>query len=142
MNLIAYPTPTHVYHSDWCPAGLGGYSTEEFAWRYSIPQSLQFRASNNLLEFLAAIITLWIDILTNRLQSRNCALLMTDSSKAEGWMRKMNFRASDKDQIQTDVRVEAMKVHIGFHQAWHKKLQSMVSRQGKHRSGCPLSQRR
>ena len=91
MNLIAYPTPTHVYHSDWCPAGLGGYSTEEFAWRYSIPQSLQFRASNNLLEFLAAIITTWIDILANCLQSGNCALSTMDRSTAEGWMHGMNF---------------------------------------------------
>jgi hypothetical protein len=66
-----------------------------------------FRASNNLLKFLAAIITPWIDILANRLQSENCALLMTNSSTAEGWMCKMNFRASDKDQIQMDVRVEA-----------------------------------
>ncbi len=42
MNLIAYLAPTHVYHSDLCPADLGGYSTEGFAWHYSIPQSLQF----------------------------------------------------------------------------------------------------
>jgi hypothetical protein len=65
------------------------------------------KASNNLLKFLAAIITLWIDILTDYLQSGDCALSMTDSSTAEGWMLKMNFRASDKDQIQTDVRVKA-----------------------------------
>jgi hypothetical protein len=57
MNLIAYLAPKHVYHSDSGPAGLGGYSNE----------SLQFRASNNRLEFLAAIITPWINILANRL---------------------------------------------------------------------------
>ncbi len=97
MNLIAYLAPTQVYHSDLCPAGLGGYSNKGFAWCYSIPQSLQFQASNNLLKFLAAIITSWIDILANHLQSGDCVLLMTDSSMAEGWMRKTNFRASDKD---------------------------------------------
>jgi hypothetical protein len=32
---------------------------------------------------------------------------MTDSSMAEGWMRRSNFRASNKDQIQTDVRINA-----------------------------------
>jgi hypothetical protein len=79
MNLIAYLTPTHVYHSDLCPASLGGYSNKGFAWRYSIPQSLQFQASNNLLKFLAAIITPWIDIVANCLQSGDCTLLMTDS---------------------------------------------------------------
>ncbi len=41
MNLIAYLALTHVYHSDSCPASLGGYSNERFAWIYSIPQSLQ-----------------------------------------------------------------------------------------------------
>jgi hypothetical protein len=63
MNLIAYLAPMHVYHSDSYPAGLGGYSSKGFVWRYSIPQSLQSWASNNPLKFLAAIITLWIDIL-------------------------------------------------------------------------------
>jgi hypothetical protein len=42
MNLITYLAPTHVYHSDLCPASLGGYSNGGFAWHYSIPQSLQF----------------------------------------------------------------------------------------------------
>jgi hypothetical protein len=46
-------------------------------------------------------------ILANCLQSGDCALSMTDSSTAEGWMRKTNFRVSDKDQIQMDVRVKA-----------------------------------
>ena len=31
MNQIAYPKPTHVYWSDSCPAGIGGYSHEGFA---------------------------------------------------------------------------------------------------------------
>jgi hypothetical protein len=33
MNTIAYYCPTHAYQSDSCPAGLGGYSNEGFAWR-------------------------------------------------------------------------------------------------------------
>jgi hypothetical protein len=86
INLIPYLAPTHIYHSDSCPAGLGGYSNKGFAWHYSIPQSLQFRASKYFLKFLAAIITLSIDILANCLQSGNCALLLTDSSTAKGWM--------------------------------------------------------
>ena len=32
MNLIAFCRPTHVYWSDSCPLGLGGYSEESFAW--------------------------------------------------------------------------------------------------------------
>ena len=109
MNLIAYLAPTHVYYSDSCPAGLGGYSKDGLAWRFYIPPDLRFRASNNLLEFIAAIITPWIDIIAGRLNSGDCSLSMTDSTTAEGWMHKTNFRESDEDQEQIDVRIEAAR---------------------------------
>ena len=57
LNLIAFRRPTHVYRSDSCPAGLGGYSHKGFARHFYLPDNLQFCASNNLLEHLAAIIT-------------------------------------------------------------------------------------
>jgi hypothetical protein len=63
LNLIAFRRPTHVYRSDSCPAGLGGYSNKGFAWRFYLPDNLQVRASNNLQVHLAAIITPWIDII-------------------------------------------------------------------------------
>jgi hypothetical protein len=40
MNLIAFCSPTHVYWSDSCPFGLGGYSNEGYAWRLEIPDDL------------------------------------------------------------------------------------------------------
>ena len=69
MNQIAYRRPTHVYRSDSCPAGMGGYSAEGFAWRFPISDDLKFRASNNLLEHLAGVISPWVDILAGRLNS-------------------------------------------------------------------------
>ena len=84
MNQIAYRKPTHVYRSDLCPAGIGGYSHKGFAWRWAIPSDLQFCASNNLLEHLAAVITPWVDIIAGRLQKGDCALSMTDSTTSEG----------------------------------------------------------
>ncbi len=42
MNLVAFRHPTHVYWSDSCPFGLGGYSDEGFAWRFKIPKDLRF----------------------------------------------------------------------------------------------------
>ncbi len=45
MNIIAFRKPTHVYQSDLCPAGLGGFSHEGFAWRFYLPEHLRFRAS-------------------------------------------------------------------------------------------------
>jgi hypothetical protein len=109
MNLIAYLAPTHIYYSDSCPAGLGGYSKDGNAWRFSIPLSLRFRASNNLLEFIAAIITPWIDIINGRINRGDCALSMTDSTTAEGWMHKTNFREGDDDQEQINARIEAAR---------------------------------
>jgi hypothetical protein len=80
LNAIAYRHPTNVYRSDSCPAGLGGYSHEGFAWQYYLPKDLKFQASNNLLEHLAAIITPWVDILTGRLREGNYALSMTNNT--------------------------------------------------------------
>jgi len=110
MNQIAFRRPTHVYRSDSCPAGLGGYSHEGPAWRYYLPTELQFRASNNLLEHMAAIITPWVDILAGRLSTGDCALSMTDSTTSEGWLRKTNF-LEDDDLVQAGVRIQVAREH-------------------------------
>jgi hypothetical protein len=57
MNIIVYRRLTHIYHSDSCPAGLGDISDSSFAWRYYLKPEHQFRATNNLLEHIVAIIT-------------------------------------------------------------------------------------
>ena len=111
MNLIAYRKPTHVYRSDSCPRGLGGYSDEGWAWRYYLPTHLQFRASNNLLEHIAAIITPWIDILAGRIEPGDCSLSMTDSSTSAGWANKTNFKEDGDDPIQATVRLEVARGH-------------------------------
>ena len=111
MNSIAYRRPTHVYRSDSCPAGLGGYSDEGFAWRYYLPSELQSRASNNLLEHIAAIITTWVDILAGRLKHGDCALSMTDSTTSAGWLRKSNFIEDDESPIQATIRLEVARHH-------------------------------
>ena len=114
MNTLSYRKPTHVYRSDSCPAGMGGYSDEGYAWRYYLPPELQFRASNNLLEHLAAIITPWIDIIAGRLTHGDCALSMTDSTTSEGWLRKSNFIKDGESPIQATIRLE-----VACHHALH-----------------------
>ena len=110
MNLITYRKPTHIYRSDSCPAGIGGYSHQGFAWRYYFPDNLLFCASNNLLEHMAAVITPWIDIIAGRLSKGDCALSMTDSTTSAGWMRKSNFREED-DPLQAAARIEVARSH-------------------------------
>jgi hypothetical protein len=110
MNQIAHQKPTHVYRSDSCPAGLGGYSLKGSAWRFKIPSHLQFRASNNLLEHLAAVITPWVDIIAGRLRKGDCALSMTDSTTSEGWLRRSNFK-EENDLIQASTRIKVAREH-------------------------------
>jgi hypothetical protein len=57
MNQIGYRKPTHIYRGDSCPAGLGGYSHEGFAWRYYLPLHFLGLAFNNLLEHMASVIS-------------------------------------------------------------------------------------
>ena len=111
LNQIAFRMPTNAYRSDSCPMGLGGYNHSGFAWRYYLPRELQFRASNNLLEHIASVISVWIDIIHGRLAPGSCVLSMTDSSTSEGWSKKTNFSEAGEDPIQATVRIEVARSH-------------------------------
>ena len=142
MNMIVYCKPTHTYRSDSYPMGLGqGYSHTGWAWRYYLLPHLQFRASNNLLEYITSIITPWIDILAGRLQPSDCLLSMTDSSTSEGWSCKTNFKEDRKEPIQATVRLELAPRSL-LHGKWNQRLQPMVPRKRKRCVGCSLSRRR
>ena len=116
MNNLVIQMPLRVYRSDSCPHGLGGYSSKGRAWRYYLPKELLFRASNNLLEHIASIITVWIDILEGELEIESCILSMTDSSTSEGWARKSNFETDpenvdcpDFNPVEAEVRMEVCR---------------------------------
>ncbi len=111
MNLIAFRQPTHIYRSDSCPYGLGGYSDKGFAWRYELQEEHRFRALNNLLEFIASIITPWKDLINKRLRPGDCALSMTDSTISAGWMKKTNFSVEIMDTSEATVCLEIARQH-------------------------------
>ena len=67
MNLIAFHWLTHIYWANPCLFGLGGYLDEGFAWCFELPEELCSRATNNFLEYIASIISPWIDMLAGRL---------------------------------------------------------------------------
>jgi len=135
MNSITFRKPTHVYRSDSCPHGLGGYSHEGWAWRWYLPENLLFRASNNLLEHLASFISPWVDILAGRLNREDCVLSMTDSTTAEGWLRKSNFTELGEDPIQASVRIKAarkqatlfMSLGLKSYSQWFEGKRNQVS---------------
>ena len=124
MNLLAFRSPNCIYYPDSCPAGLRGYSNQGNTWRFKLPDDLQFRALNNLLEFLAAIITPWIDIIKGRLNPGDCTLSMTNSTTAEGWMQKSNFVEPDNNPIQTTTKVDAAKKCASIFM--HRALKAIV----------------
>ena len=97
MNVLTYREPTHIYRSDACPAGIGGFSAKGRAWRWEIPKDLRFRATLNMLEHVAAIVGPWIDITEGNMPKLSCILSMTDSSTAAGWLRKSNFSESKNE---------------------------------------------
>jgi hypothetical protein len=99
LNRTAYRRPTHMYQSNSCPPSLGGYSNKGFAWRFYLEPKYQSSASNNLLKHIAAITTLWVDIIAGQLTHGNCTLFMTVSMASEGWLKKTNFIKEGEDPI-------------------------------------------
>ena len=111
MNLISFQKPTHVYRSDACPWGIGGYNHKGRAWRLEIPEHLCFRATLNMLEFLAACIGPWVDILENNLPPLSCTLSMTDSTTTAGWLRKSNFKDDDENDQHQICKLQFSREH-------------------------------
>ncbi len=91
INLLTYRRPSHILFSDACPKGMGGYSVNiGKAWRWEIPKeftpSLQLK--NNQLEFLALIITIWLELSASSTPPLSCLLALEDNSSAVGWLNK------------------------------------------------------
>jgi hypothetical protein len=54
---------------------MGGYNIiSGLAWRFEIPIHLQLCATLNSLEFIACVITIWIDILHSEIKHEDCIL--------------------------------------------------------------------
>jgi hypothetical protein len=109
MNLITFRTPDKVYINDASEHGLGGFATHGRAWRWYIPTKLQGRAHINLLEFLAQLISIWIDVLENRTKPQDCLLGMGDSTAAMGWLRRSNFRENNEADIEWLVKQQVAR---------------------------------
>jgi hypothetical protein len=101
LNLVTYRKPTVIYRSDASEFGLGGYNlVTGRAWRWEIPSDLRNSTSINSLEFLACLITIWIDIESDQIKIEHCILSQTDSTSAAGWLRKSNFADTKDESIQ------------------------------------------
>jgi len=99
FNVIVFRRPTHVYLTDSCPYGLSGFSLcSGRAWRIKLPRDLIGKASNDLLEFIAGVISIWIDIIEGRVGTFDCCLALGDNTSAISWLHLSNF-CSEKDVV-------------------------------------------
>jgi hypothetical protein len=85
LNNVTYRKPTHIHRSDAYDFGLWGYNLVfGKAWRWEIPVDLRLRTSIDSLEFLACVITIWLDLLGSNIAPEDCLLSQTDNSSAAG----------------------------------------------------------
>jgi hypothetical protein len=103
INNICLTAPSATTYSDACEWGIGGYTTQGNAWRYLLPTHLHNRASINLLEFIAAIITIHLSITTDNHSTVHPHILaFTDNSSAAGWLFHSTFNPI-KDKCHDDI---------------------------------------
>jgi hypothetical protein len=93
MNLITFRPPDRIIWTDACEYGLGGFSIPlGRAWTFAIPEAMRHRAHINILEFLAVLIGIWIEIIEGRLTPETCILAFGDNTSAMGWIHKSKYR--------------------------------------------------
>jgi hypothetical protein len=92
--------PTHITHSDESIHGIGGFSaTTCIGWQWELPVDLRRRATLNSLEFLAAYMSIWMEIQVATAPHGSCFLHQTNSTSTTGWLQKSNFSDDDPFQL-------------------------------------------
>ena len=92
INNITFTKETVVCISDACEHGIGGYNSDGLAWRWELPEHMKGKFTINLLEFLAAAIT--IEMTLQSTDTPQKVLSLTDSTSALGWLHKASFPES------------------------------------------------
>ena len=106
MNMLTNRTPTHVTVTDACLSGFGGFAMEcGRAWRYEF--SSMPATSINVLEFMACVIGIWLELIHNDINKEDVILALTDNASAAGWLHKCN----------TDWRRNSTRTIIAHHLA-------------------------
>lgn len=101
MNNLSFRKPTHLYRSDASLHGIGGYNVlSGKAWRFLLPVNCRLRTTLNSLEFIASLVSIWIDYLHKDIPTESCLLSQTDSTSAAGRLKKSNFTDSDNEIVQ------------------------------------------
>jgi hypothetical protein len=101
MNLLTFRPPDIIIWTDACEYGIGGYSSPRGrAWKWPIPVELQQRAHINILEFIAVLVGVWIEIIEGSATPETCILAFGDNTSAMGWINRSKYR-DDEDNEKT-----------------------------------------
>ncbi len=93
INRLVFRWPTRIVRVDACPQGMGGYGLQSgVAWRMLLSPDLIGRGSLNCLEFLAALVGVWVKHQVGGPWAEDEVLLCQgDSSSASGWITRSSF---------------------------------------------------
>ena len=131
LNRLVCRVPTHLYHADSCPEGMGGYSVSTGrAWRMQIHQSAidtlrthsidEEKRSNNLLEYIAIVVSIWVDCYFHDIPEDAAVLALSDNSSAVGWLHKTSFGTDTPLHIQVSAQLtHLVMLHTFALQAEH-----------------------
>ena len=100
LNGLTMRNPTMLSVSDSCPFGLGGFTSNGSAWRLQVSKSSPIHGkcvSNNVLEFLAMVITIWLTLIECKEQGLKDELILAlgDNTSAIGCMTKTGYLTPD-----------------------------------------------
>jgi hypothetical protein len=118
FNQMTIRKPTRLGFSDSCPFRLGGFTNKGRAWRLLIPPTCAFYGKseiNNLLEFMAMVITIWLILLECDAEQspEECILALGDNTLGIGWL----FRSG---------RIKPSSIYYSAVQLIARKLANLV----------------
>ena len=88
INLLTYHEPNCIYLTDACKIGMIGFSSKGRARRWKIPIEILGCAHINLLELYSELVSIYIDIVEETLDDKECLLSMGYSTTAIRWIHK------------------------------------------------------
>ncbi|KAI2509947.1 hypothetical protein MHU86_4512 [Fragilaria crotonensis] len=93
INRLVFRWPTRIVRVDACPQGMGGYGLQSgIAWRLLLPPDWIGRGFLNCLEFLAALVGVWVEHQAGEpWVEDDVVLCQGDSSSATGWIARSSF---------------------------------------------------
>ena len=131
INHITFTLPTITCYSDACEHGLGGYIVGGVAWRYQLPDYLVGLFSINLLELIAASLTIQLAIELRDNQKRlHRILAFTDNSSALCWLLRSNFdpvKEQPHDKVSRDLAWFCMDRNVSLFAQHIKGINNIIA---------------